>query len=437
MTAHQVVSDVAVTGSFECSNELVTSIHDAVVRTMRLNLHGIPTDTPTYEKNGWLGDALVGTEMFLMNFDIHRLWVKWLDDIAQARGADGRPVVIAPWAGRTKMFDPSPTWSAAYVVIPWWLYLYTGDDAVLRTHFAGISAYVDLEFETSDGGILDTDLNDWVSPDTPGGGGFAPDDRRVTGTAFLYLMLRTLADISDVVGETATAYRARERAEQVRTAFNATFFDASRSIYRGEGDSGYRQTHNLIAVAFGLADPADVPKVVESLVDDIRNRGTHLNTGSIGTKWLVPVLADHGHLDVAWDLVTQTTAPSWGFWIASGSLTTWEHWSEDSRSRGHYFLGTIDDWFFHGLLGIRPTSPGYDTVTIAPAFPEGLDWARGHLDSPHGKVASSWRRTGNRVELTVEIPIGTRAVVELAGERSELASGVHRLSADLVAPEVR
>jgi alpha-L-rhamnosidase len=433
LTAYSVATDVATTGSFACSDDLVTAIHDAVVRTMRLNLHGIPTDTPTYEKNGWLGDALVGTEMFLMNLDVHRLWLKWLDDIAQARDDDGRPVVIAPWSGRQRMFDPSLTWSSAYVLIPWWVYRYRGDVGVLRRHFAGISSYVDLEFAEADGGIATTKLNDWVSPDTPGGGGYSPDDPRVSATAFLYLMLRTLADIADVLGEADTAASARERADVVRDAFTREFYDAAVSHYRGVGDEGYRQTHNVLAVAFGLVSPSDVPAVVAGIVADIRARGTHLNTGSLGTKWLLPVLAEHGHADVAWELLTQTTFPSWGYWIVEGSLTTWEHWRLDSRSRGHYFLGTVDDWLFHGLLGLRAASAGFDTATVSPVFPDGLNWARGHVDTPHGRLGSSWERSGDRVDLTVEVPVGCRAIVELAGERSEFGSGVHRMTAQLPA----
>ncbi|MDF2920097.1 MAG: hypothetical protein K0S70_4315, partial [Microbacterium sp.] len=47
-------------GRFSCSDPLLNTIHELTVRTIVSNLHGIPTDTPKYEKNGWTGDGMVG-----------------------------------------------------------------------------------------------------------------------------------------------------------------------------------------------------------------------------------------------------------------------------------------------------------------------------------------------------------------------------------------
>ena len=92
--------------------------HRAVVDTMLNNLHGIPTDTPMFEKNGWTGDAAVGAEMFMLNLDVHELFAKWMRDVHETREANGRPLVIAPSSGNWGEWGIAPPWHSAYVMIP-------------------------------------------------------------------------------------------------------------------------------------------------------------------------------------------------------------------------------------------------------------------------------------------------------------------------------
>ena len=105
--------------------------HRAVVDTMLNNLHGIPTDTPMFEKNGWTGDAALGAEMFMLNLDVHELFAKWLRDVHETREDNGRPLVIAPSSGDWGEWGIAPPWHSAYVLIPEWLYQYGGDRQVL------------------------------------------------------------------------------------------------------------------------------------------------------------------------------------------------------------------------------------------------------------------------------------------------------------------
>ena len=130
-TAKAVHTDAPETGSFESSSELMNRTHRAVVDTMLNNLHGIPTDTPMFEKNGWTGDAALGAEMFMMNLDVHELFAKWLRDVDETREDNGRPLVIAPSSGDWGEWGIAPPWHSAYVLIPEWLYQYGGDRQVL------------------------------------------------------------------------------------------------------------------------------------------------------------------------------------------------------------------------------------------------------------------------------------------------------------------
>lgn len=435
-TAKAVHTDVETTGSFISSSELMNKTHKAVVDTMLNNLHGIPTDTPMFEKNGWTGDAAVGAEMFMLNFDVHELFAKWMRDVHETREPNGRPLVIAPSSGDWGVWGIAPPWHSAYVLIPEWLNQYGGDRRVLTQLYDGIKQYVDLEYATSTGGIVNNArLGDWVSPEASPAGGNAPEDLRVSATAYLYTMLRSAERSAKLLGKTADATELAQRAVTVKAAFNARFLDTANGFYRGSGDRGYRQTHNVLAVAFGLTpDAATEQRVVDSIAADVRAKADTLNTGVLGTKYLLPVLTEHGYASLAHTLATQTKYPSWGYMIENGATSMWEHWALEARSRGHYFLGTVDDWFFHHVGGIQPSlATGYRDITIAPAVTREEAWAKTSTRTPFGTVATDWRTKGRALELRVDVPVGSTATVKVPAanvhaitESGDAVSGIKR-----------
>jgi hypothetical protein len=415
-TAQVIHTDAAETGSFESSSTLLNSTHRAVVDTLLNNIHGIPTDTPMFEKNGWTGDAAVGTEMFLLNLDVQNLFEKWIGDIDDTRDSAGAPLVIAPSSGEWGEWGVATPWHSAYVLTPWWLYQYGGDAQVLARYYDGMKTYVDLEFDRSPGGIVPKNrLGDWVSPEASAGGSNAPEDTRVSGTAYLYAMLTSMEKTATLLGRTADATTFADRAAVVKSAFNAAFLDVAAGYYRGTGDTGYRQTHNVLALAFGLApDDATATRVAASIAADVEARGNTLNTGVLGTKYLLPVLSDYGYEDLAFAVATQTDYPSWGYLIENGATSMWEHWSLQARSLDHYFLGTVDDWLYHYAAGIRPSATtGYRDITIQPDVAPGLDWVRAETQTPFGPVTVSWRSPVDGFSLDTHVPVGSTAIVRM------------------------
>lgn len=422
-TAKLLHTDAERTGQFESSSSTMNKTHEAVVNTLYNNIHHIPTDTPMFEKNGWTGDAAVGAEMFMMNLDVHELFAKWMRDVDETREGNGAPMVIAPSSGNWGVWGPSQPWHAAYVLTPWWLYQYGGDDRVMTELYDGMKKYVDLEYgrRRADGTVISNRLGDWVSPTASPAGGHAPDeDNRVSGTAYLFTMLESMERTARHLGKTADATQFAQRAQTVKTDFNKAYFESAKDRYRGEGADGnrYRQTHNVLALAFGLTpDAATAQRVADRLAADVVDRGYHLDTGTLGTKFLLPMLTKFGHSDVAFKLATQTTYPSWGYKLENGATTVWEHWSLESRSLGHYFLGTVDDWFFRDVAGIRPSDEkGYREITIAPQITKEMTWAKATTQTPFGAVTSDWKRSGRSVRLNAKVPVGATAKVVLPGE---------------------
>ena len=62
----------------------------------------------------------------------------------------------------------------------------------------------------------------------------------------------------------------------------------------------------VLALAFGWSPPAaNRPSSRIDLAADVVSRGDHLNTGVTGTKYLLPILSDHGCADLAYRVATQ------------------------------------------------------------------------------------------------------------------------------------
>lgn len=420
------------TGRFASSSPLLDTLHELTVRTILNNLHGIPTDTPKYEKNGWTGDGMVGAQMMLQNLDVHELLAKWVDDIAASRHGEGAPEVIAPHGGWHMDWSPAPTWHAALLLVPWEIHRQRGDERVLAAAWPDARDYLRFELARGIDGIFDTTLGDWVSPETDAGGGNAPEDTRVAATAFVIAMCDTAALMARVLGHDPREWE--DAAARSRDAFVREFWDADTAEVRGVGDAGYRQAHTVLALAFDVLPEPDRRRAADRLARDVVERDHHLSTGALATKHLLPQLTRYGHVEVAVGVALQTTFPSWGFWVERGATSLWEHWKEESRSRGHYFLGTIDDWLYADVAGLSPLQPGWREALVAPrVIGTAIDRAEASVRTPQGDLSVSWRIEGGEVVLACTVPIGVCAVIELPGLRRRVAAGVHEVRAALPA----
>jgi alpha-L-rhamnosidase len=398
---HSAVPD---TGEFRCSEPFFEQLEQAMRRTIRNNLHGIPTDTPMYEKNGWTGDAQLGVPVMAYALGMQRFLTKWLGDLADSQNAAGQLPVIVPSGGwGYQELAPSPEWTTVYPFVLRELYRVYGDDRTAAEHWPTLTRYLDWEIARLRDGLAVTALGDWVPPGYDGG--IPPEDTRLTATAYLHRGLIATAELGDLLGHDATRYR--QVADACRDALNATFLRDG--VYRTDKDPDYRQTSNAIPLAFGLVPSEAEASVVESLVADIRARGNHLNTGALGTSVLLPVLTAHGHADVAHAVATQRTYPSWGFWFDNDADTMWEMWSLESRSRDHYFLGTVVQWLYENVAGLRPGDAGYERFVVRPDARVGVSWASTSIETVRGRVAVEWRKAA----LTVEVPFGATAEVHV------------------------
>jgi hypothetical protein len=421
-------NDLRSTGRFRSGSDILNRLQENQRASILANMWGFPTDTPWRDRMGWTADAWLYLDSAAFNFDVHRLFVQWLRSYRDSQEADGSlPIVVPSIPIGTGRDNNDPSWSGSIVLTVWGLYQHYGDTRVLADNYDAMARWMDLMQVTVAGtGNIHRGFSfgDWASPGAEANGSpflAPPEGPALTATADLYHEARTLARIAELLGRPSDVATYDAFAADVRSAFNATFFDAAANVYRTEVNAGYRQTSNLMPLAYGLVPADRVDPVYANLVADIRDRGNHLNTGAIGTKQILPVLTARGDIDLAYAVATQTTYPSWGYWLDQGATSSWETWSHTGalQSQNHAFLGTFDDWLYRDLAGIQSTSPGYASIRIRPAVPADLANASATVDTPRGEIVSEWRQSSGKLALKVSVPANTSAEVHVPAAPDE------------------
>jgi len=418
-----VHSDTPPTGEFECSSDLVNQLWRNVRWGQRGNFLSVPTDCPQRdERLGWLADAQVFLPSAALNMDVAAFITKWGDDILDAQSPDGAYPDVAPRLGAER--DGAPAWGDAGIIVPWTIYERYGDVRILERHWDAMERYLaylvrhnpDLLWRSR----RNNDYGDWLSvgADTP---------REVLATAYLAYDAKLMARIAGVLGRGDRQVHYEALYRDVVAAFNRAYVGDDGFI---EGDT---QTVYLLALHMDLVPDELRERVAERLVADIERHDWHLTTGFIGVGLLCPVLTEAGYADIAYRLLLNETFPSWGYSIRHGATTIWERWDGWTEEGGfqtplmnsfnHYSLGSVVQWLYEYVAGIRPAKPGYEHVLIAPN-PGPLEWARASFRSVRGPITSAWRQDGDAFRLDVEIPANVTATVVLpGGEAREVGSG--------------
>ncbi|MEM7116012.1 MAG: family 78 glycoside hydrolase catalytic domain [Chloroflexota bacterium] len=423
LTGVVLSSDLAETGSFECSNPLINQLQQNIVWGQRGNFLEVPTDCPQRdERLGWTGDAQVFAATACFNMDVASFLTRWLRNVSDDRRADGAIPHVVPnvlgddAAGATG-------WADAAIIVPWTLYLHYGDIEILRQHYGTMQRWVGYMYERAGKDLIwrgDFHFGDWLATDRDDlGTPFGITETDLIATAFYAHSTGLLANIARLLGREEDAQAYARIAEAVAAAFCDEFVTKNGRIGTNT------QTAYVLALMFDLLPEEQQPEAARRLVENIRERGNHLATGFLGTPYLCHVLTDFGYLDVAYDLLLQESCPSWLYPVKMGATTIWERWdgvkasgefqNAGMNSFNHYAYGAIGNWLYSVVAGlvVDPMQPGYKHSIIQPNPGGGLTYAKATLKTPYGELASHWVKEGNELQLNLTIPVNTTATVLL------------------------
>ena len=401
-------------GTFACSNDLFNRIHQVNLWTLRcLNLGGYLVDCPHRERLGY-GDGQVGVESLTMNCHAAAFYAKWATDwLAAQNPTTGEIPYTAP-----KFCDSGggPGWGGAGCVLPWKLYLLYGDRSLLERAYEPMRRYVEfLESQcTNDvlrryGGDWDF-IGDWVPPERGMDTSHWPPKpaAELFNNAYRLHLWDQLARAAAALGRTEEAQRCRTRISELRPLIHAAFYDAARQLYVLD-----EQSYQVMPLMTGIV-PGDLREAILRKLEDgiLVKRQGHLDTGMLGTYFIIQYLQETGRSDLLFTIFNQNTYPSWGYMLSQGATTFWEQWN-GYWSQIHSCFTSPGGWFYQGLAGIRPdeTAPGFKKIVIKPAVVGNLTWVKGAYDSPHGRIVSRWQREGNTLIMDITIPANTTATV--------------------------
>lgn len=405
-----VHSAVEPVGGFICSNQLINQIHKNVLWGQLSNLMSIPTDCPQRdERMGWMGDAQLSAEEAIYNFDMATFYTKWLEDIKEAQKEDGSvPDVVPPY---WSFYPADPAWGTACVVIPYLLYQYYGDKRILESCYSLVKGWVDFLTSKAEDYIVPLGkYGDWCPPahikpvETP---------MEFTSTWYYYHDALLLSRMAKILGKSSDAEKYFELSEKIKEAFNRKFLKDGRYATGS-------QTCSTLPLFLDMVPEDKKKDVLKSLIEDIAvMHGGHLNTGIVGTRYLLDVLTKYGEVELAYRIASQDTYPSWGYMIREGATTVWERWEYLSgggmNSHNHIMFGSVDAWFYKVLAGINvdPAGPGFRKVIIRPHPVKDLKYVSASVRTVKGTISSSWSNLTGSLSLKVSLPTNTQAKVSV------------------------
>ena len=438
LVANVLHTDAPFTTTFATGDTMVNSLWKIVQWGQRSNFVGLPTDCPQRdERLGWSADAQVFWRTATYNMDLSTFSRKFSADLHGTQVGTAMYGIYAPGLN-----SPNPgygaAWSDAGVIIPWTGWLQSGDARIIEQNWTGMEAYLAEILANNPNHLwqkhFGAAFGDWLTPTIT-----TPED--LLATAYWAYDVSLMHEMAAATNRTEEATRYAQLFEQIRAAFEQAYTHANGTVSTIDhfpsippptihptaddqiGKPVETQTGYVLALYMHLIPDNLRSAAADRLVAMVAANGERLGTGFVGTPYLLEVLANTGHADVAYKLLLNRAYPSWGYLIDHGATTTWERWNGDTmradpsmNSYNHYAYGAVAEWLYRFAAGVDadPADPGFRTTLLHPTFDPRL----GHLEFTYssrlGPVHSAWRfpqRTGGKLTWTVTLPPNSTGVL--------------------------
>ncbi|CAJ2507101.1 Uu.00g082870.m01.CDS01 [Anthostomella pinea] len=440
-----VHSDMEETGQFLSSNGLLNKLVENVKWSMDGNFMSIPTDCPQRdERLGWTGDAhaFAPTAHFLYDTSgFYRGWLRIVNTYQDAQSEQlsygGITPVVIPWVPAVGYPTPSAVWGDAIVVNPWNNYVSFGDINALKDQYIGAKTWLDSGIPRNEAGLWNRttyQFGDWLDPLAPSDDpGAATTDSRYVADAYLVYVTGLVAKMAAVLDYEADAEHYGDWAGTLKTAFQDAWIDPDGKV------ANETQTGLTLPLYFDLfAKESQAVAAAVRLQKIIANNDYLVGTGFAGTHLLGLTLSKYNLTDTFYQMLLQTTVPSWLYQVVMGGTTTWERWDSllpngdlnpgSMTSFNHYAFGSVANWIFQTIGGLAPAEPGWKTIKVGVVPGSNVTEAQASYLSPYGIVSTDWHVDEDGFHLSLVVPPNARAEVVLPktnGEILAVGSGTH------------
>lgn len=426
-------------GHLTTGHALVNQLISNVTWGMKSNFVDTPTDCPQRdERLGWTGDAQVFSATALYLADQYAFYRKYLHDMALEQDKlDGAVSMVVP---AFMLCQPAnAAWGDATCIIPWNMYLMSGDDSILLEHFDAMRAWVDYvaRVDGDDHGWRRDvfQFGDWLALDGPAGERLGGTDEGYIADLYFWRSARIVADAAHVLGRAEDESRYHMLAERIAAWIRSEYFSATgRCVIN-------TQTSYTLALVNGFGNAEFSAVALDRL---LARNGGKLSTGFVGTGFLARALVEAGRVREAYELLLNEDYPGWLHCVRLGATTIWERWNSldemghitgiDMNSLNHYAYGAIVEWLFAYAAGLRfcVHEPGFRRATVAPL----TNWRLHMLDYVYRATTGRWRVVWecldeSHLHFLLTVPFGCTADVALpsAPKSAYETLGGHTLSA--------
>jgi len=419
----RVNSSTPETGSIVIENDidfggdrgLVSQLFENVKTTQYANFIDIPTDCPQRdERLGWTADAHIYIDTATYIADVASFFSKWLVDLDDSQLWNGAYPNFAPWPFQfTLRSQFSPGAMDAGVIVPYEIYMTYDDKRILQRFWPSMERFMAFQADQAgDDHLSDISLviGDWlaIGPQT---------SKEFIAAAYYAYDANLMAKIAAVLKLDERARHYRRLSGLINAAIVEKYVDDEGLIVDGT------QTAYAMSLAMDILPQHLRDGAAHELASLVRENDGRLATGFLGVKHLLPVLSEFGHTELAYQLLTSTKYPSWGFPVANGATSVWERWdgytAEDGfadlqmNSFNHYAFGSVAEWLFSNMGGITQSTAGYSTISIAPEIGGPFSGVQVSYDSIRGRIGSSWKIRDDNLTLEIQIPANTTAHVRI------------------------
>jgi alpha-L-rhamnosidase len=400
-------------GSFESSDPLLNRIWETGAYTAHLCMQDGVWDAVKRDRGRWAGDLDIEGRVISNVFGDRALMEETLRALEPSGGGHVNGI---------------PSYSALWITSLASLYQSSGDRAFLASvhdDLLRVLATMDASLDTH--GLFDNAKHQWLFVDwAPGLYAYTPEAR--IGTQLQYIRgYRAAAELLNDLGDATDAGRYEAQAAKALAALHTL---------RDENGAPYGNTWQLNALAALVDDEANRPVLWSDALAHVKQDAPGDQVISpYFNAYVLDAMAETGHDREALDWIRTY----WGGMLAEGATSFWEsydlrwpktnpHLSLQADGTSGYFVSMAHGWssgptawLAENVLGIRPASPGYDSVSIRPHL-LGLEYAHGSVPTPHGIIAI---RIDELKGIELDLPPGVTAIVEYAGHSTVFRTAGH------------
>lgn len=429
-TAYRIMSDIERTGWVATDHDKVNHLLENTLRSQKCNFLDIPTDCPQRdERMGWTGDAGIFASTACFHMDSGSFFHHYMKNMqAEQEKCNGAIPFFVPRPKVKKEEHTNPfyldsgaaVWGDAATLIPWKLYQFYGDKAMLEEQYPVMKAWVDYEYERTKENEIpylwqnDRQLGDWLALDNGNiNNPIGKTDSGFIASVYHYWSTKMVKEAAESLGlEESKVYAEREK--EIRNAILNYYFPDKKFCLE------YTQTACALLLYLKLYPEGEREVITAKLAELLKKNNGHLNTGFVGTPILCMALSENGQNQLAYDLLLNEDYPGWLHEVNLGATTVWERWNsleEDGSISGtgmnslnHYAYGSIAEWIYRYMCGLNPSIEEAVKMTIYPMPDQRLKKAEGSWRSVFGKYVCAWNwKSEQEVVCNIEVPFNANA----------------------------